>query len=76
MSLSVGIITAQMLQSAHLTDIGAQRKQSTPKSAVDASMRMAHCASQINDRQVLPDSMIANIKANGSATVAGDWCVR
>ena len=35
MSVSVGIITAQMLQDAHLTDIGVQGKQSTPSGAVD-----------------------------------------
>jgi hypothetical protein len=36
MPVSVGIITAQMLQdAAHLTDIGAQRKQSTPTDAAD-----------------------------------------
>jgi len=35
MSVSVGIITAQMLQDAHLTDIGAQGKQSTPSGAAD-----------------------------------------
>jgi len=33
-------------------------------------------ASQLNDRQVLPTQMIAHIKANGCATVAGDGCVR
>jgi len=33
MSVSVGIITARMLQDAHLTDIGAQEKQSTPSDA-------------------------------------------
>ena len=38
MSVSVGIITAQMLQDAHLTDIGAQGKQSTPSAAADAEM--------------------------------------
>jgi len=32
--------------------------------------------SQINDRQVLPTPVIAYIKANGSATVAGDRRVR
>ena len=32
--------------------------------------------SQCNDRQVLPTPMIAHIKVNGSATVAGDRCVR
>jgi len=35
MSVSVGIITAQVLQDAHLTDIGAQGKQSTPSGAAD-----------------------------------------
>ena len=34
----VGIFTAQMLQDAHLTDIGAQRKQSTPTDAADAEI--------------------------------------
>jgi len=38
MSVSVGIITAQMFQDAHLTDIGAQGKQSTPSGAADAEM--------------------------------------
>jgi len=38
MSVSVGIITAQMLQDAHLTDIGAQGKQSTPSGAVDVEI--------------------------------------
>jgi hypothetical protein len=38
MSVSVGIITAQMLQDAHLTDIGAQGKQSTPSGVADAEM--------------------------------------
>ena len=32
--------------------------------------------SQSNDRQVLPTPMMAHIKANASATVAGDRCVR
>jgi len=32
--------------------------------------------SQSNDRQVLPTPMTADIKANASATVAGDRCVR
>jgi hypothetical protein len=30
MPVKVAIFTAQMLQDANLTDIGAQRKQSTP----------------------------------------------
>ena len=34
------------------------------------------CVPQINDRQVLPAPMIAHIKANASAKVAGDWCMR
>jgi outer membrane receptor for ferric coprogen and ferric-rhodotorulic acid len=34
MPMSVSIITAQVLQDAHLTDIGAQRKQSTPTDVV------------------------------------------
>ncbi len=34
------------------------------------------CESQINDRQVLPTRMIAYVKANGCATVAGHRCVR
>ena len=38
MPVSVGIFTAQMLQDAHLTDIGAQRKQSTPTDAADAEI--------------------------------------
>ena len=33
-------------------------------------------ASQINDRQVFPIPIIAHIKANGSATVAEDRCLR
>ena len=33
-------------------------------------------ASQLNHRQVFPTLMIAHIKANGSATVAGDRLVR
>ena len=36
MPMSVGIFTAQVLQDAHLTDIRAQRKQSTPICAADA----------------------------------------
>jgi hypothetical protein len=32
--------------------------------------------SQSNDRQVLPTPILAHIKANASATVAGDRCVR
>ena len=35
----VGILTAQMLQSAHARDIGAQLKQSTPTGAADAEIR-------------------------------------
>jgi len=38
MSVSVGVITAQMLQDARLTDIGAQGKQSTPSGAVDVEI--------------------------------------
>ena len=79
MPVSVGIFTAQMLQDAHLTDIGAQRKQSTPTGAADAEIcRNAGVrrTSQSNDRQVLPTPMMAHIKANASATVAGDRCVR
>jgi len=38
MPVSVGIFTAQMLQNAHLTDIGAQRKQSTLTGAADAEI--------------------------------------
>ena len=38
MPVLVGIFTAQMLQDAHLTDIGAQRKQSTPTDAADAEI--------------------------------------
>jgi len=34
----VGILTAQMLQSAHARDIGAQLKQSTPTGAADAEI--------------------------------------
>jgi hypothetical protein len=37
--MSVGIVTAQVIQDVHLTDIRAQRKQSTPTSAADAEMR-------------------------------------
>jgi hypothetical protein len=76
MPVLVGIFTAQMLQDAHLTDIGAQRKQSTPTDAADAETIWLRRASQFNDRQVLPAPMIAHIKANGSATVACDWRVR
>jgi len=36
MPVLVGIFTAQMLQDAHLTDIRAQREQSTPTDAADA----------------------------------------
>jgi len=50
--------------------------QSTPTGAADAETIWLRRASQINDRQVLPAPMIAHIKANGSTTVAGDWCVR
>jgi len=73
MPVSVGIFTAQMLQNSHLTDIGAQRKQSTLTGAADAEICRT---SQSNDRQVLPTPMMAHIKANASATVAGDRCVR
>jgi len=38
MSVSVGIITAQMLQDAHLAEIAAQGKRSTPSVAVDADI--------------------------------------
>jgi len=38
MPMLVGIFTAQMLQDACLTDIGAQRKQSTPTGAADAQI--------------------------------------
>jgi len=34
MPVLVGIFTAQMLQDAHLTDIRAQREQSTPTDAL------------------------------------------
>jgi len=34
----LGIFTAQMLRDAHLTDIGAQGKQSTPSGAVDTEI--------------------------------------
>ena len=50
--------------------------QSTPTGAADAETIWLRRASQSNDRQVLPAPMIAHIKANGSATVAGDRCVR
>ena len=76
MPVLVGIFTAQILHDAHLTDIGAQRIQSTPTGAADAETIWLRRPSQINDRQVLPAPMIAHIKANGSATVAGDRCVR
>jgi len=46
MSVSVGIIIAQMLQDAHLTDIRAQRKQSTPTDAADAEM-LTECDVQV-----------------------------
>jgi len=38
MTVVVGIFTAQILQDAHLTDIGAQRKQTTPTDAADAEI--------------------------------------
>jgi len=38
MPVLVGIFTAQVRQDAHLTDIGAQRKQSTPTDAADAKI--------------------------------------
>ena len=41
-----------------------------------AEMLWLRSESQCNDRQVLPTLMIAHTKANGSATVAGDRCVR
>jgi 6-pyruvoyl-tetrahydropterin synthase len=76
MPVLVGIFAAQILQDVHLTDIGAQRKQSTPTDAADAETIWLRRASQFNDRQVLPVPMIAHIKANESATVAGDRRVR
>jgi hypothetical protein len=79
MPVLVGIFAAQILQDVHLTDIGAQRKQSTPTDAADAADAETiwlRRASQFNDRQVLPVPMIAHIKANESATVAGDRRVR
>ena len=44
-----------------------------PRYAETLGMRRT---SQSNDRQVLPTPMMAHIKANASATVAGDRCVR
>ena len=38
MPVLVGIFTAQTLQDDHFTDIGAQRKQSTPTGAADAEI--------------------------------------
>jgi hypothetical protein len=46
----------QTLQDAHLTGIGAQRKQSIPTDATDAEIfrnAWLRCASQFNDRQML-----------------------
>jgi len=77
MAVLVGIFTAQILQEAYLTDIGAQQKQSTPTDAADAETIWLRRASQFNDWQVLPAPMIAHIKTNGSAaTVARDRDVR
>jgi len=57
MSVSVGIITAQMLQDAHLTDIGAQRTQSTPTGAADAE----------NCRNTLDTPRVSNQRSAGAS---------
>jgi len=51
MSVSVGIITAQMLQDAHLTDIGVQGKQSTPSGAVDYEIYLNALSTQRGSKQ-------------------------
>jgi len=69
----------QVLQDVDLTDIRAQRNQSTPwyRRCRYTPKRSAYAARfKINNRQVLPIPMIAHIKANGSATVAGNRYAR
>ena len=52
------------------------RRRQVPRSPRYAETRSLRRASQSDDRQVLPAPMIAHIKADASATVAGDWCMR
>ena len=64
----VGIFTAQMLQDAHLTDIGAQRKQSTPADAADAEI----------GQNALATPRVSNQQSAGAAdhydsVLEGEW---
>jgi len=52
MPVSVGIFTAQVLQDAHLTDIRAHRKQSTPTGAEAAEIcRNAFATPRVSKRR-------------------------
>ena len=79
MSVSVGIITAQMLQDAHLTDIGAQGKQSTPSAAADAEMCQNAWATPRVSKQRSAGVYDSYDSAHQGEwvppTVAGDRCV-
>ena len=68
MPVLVGIFTAQMLQDAQLTDIGAQRKQSMQTSVADAEIgRNASAMSRISNQRSAGAS-----GANDSAH-QGEW---
>ena len=68
MSVSVGIFTAQMLQDAHLTDIGVQGKQSTPSGAVDAEI----CLNALSTPRV-STQRLAGVSALYDSAHQGEW---
>jgi hypothetical protein len=68
MSVSVGIITAQMLQDAFLTDIGAQGKQSTPTGIADAEI----CRNALTRLRVSKQRSAGASDRNDSAH-QGEW---
>ena len=68
MPVLVGIITAQILQDAHLTDIGAQGKQSTPSGAVDAEI----CLNALSTPRV-STQRLAGVSALYDSAHQGEW---
>jgi hypothetical protein len=63
MPMSVGIFTAQVLQDVHLTDIRAQRAQSTPTAAAAAEM----CRNAVATRRVSKQRSAGASDPNDSA---------
>jgi hypothetical protein len=68
MPVLVGIFTAQMLQDAHRTDIGAQRKQSTPTGAAGPEI----------GRNALVTLRVSNLRSAGAydpndSAHQGEW---